>query len=281
MPQTPEQLEYDALVIGSGAAGLTVALRLAPSLRVAVLSKGELTEGNTYYAQGGISAVLDDSDSFDLHVKDTLNAGAGLCNPEVVKYTVERGPAAVDWLIDSGVHFSRFTKPKTGEEVYHLTQEGGHSHRRVVHKADHTGKAIETTLVDVLKAKENIHVLEHHIAIDLITSTKLGHEGEPRVLGAWVLDRASGDVRTIKSNFVILATGGAAKAYLYTSNPDIATGDGIAMAWRAGCRVGNMEFIQFHPTCLFHPQAKSFLVSEAVRGEGGKLLLPNGERFMD
>ena len=270
---------YDVLILGSGAAGLTLALRLPAHLRVGVLSKARLRDGSTYYAQGGVSAVLDDEDSFDAHVRDTLNVGAGLCDEATVRFVVERGPTAIERLVRHGVDFSRFTK-RDGREVYHLTREGGHSHRRVIHAADATGKAIETTLEAQARKRANIHVLENHIAVDLITGAKLGR-ADNGVRGCYVLDRASGQVASLAAKTVVLATGGASKAYLYTSNPDISTGDGIAIAWRAGCRVANMEFIQFHPTCLYHPHAKSLLISEAVRGEGGQLRLPNGERFMD
>jgi L-aspartate oxidase len=270
---------FDVLIIGSGAAGLALALHLASRLKVAVLSKGEAHESGTFYAQGGVSAVLDDKDSFESHVTDTLDAGAGLCDPEVVRMTVERGPPAIEWLIDQGVEFTRFTKAD-GSKVYHLTREGGHSHRRVIHAADATGRAIETALVDRTREGSEITLLEDHIAVDLITGAKLGMP-DPGALGVYALDRDAGRVVTIGAQFVVIASGGASKAYLYTSNPDVATGDGIAMAWRAGCRVGNMEFIQFHPTCLYHPEAKSFLITEAVRGEGGRLLLPDGTPFMD
>ncbi|MCP5142416.1 MAG: L-aspartate oxidase [Chromatiales bacterium] len=272
-------LEFDVLIMGSGAAGLSLALHLAPSARVAVLAKGELSEGSTFYAQGGISAVLDADDSFEAHIADTIDAGAGLCDPDTVRYTVENGPKVIAWLIERGVPFTR-EKLDDGSEAYHLTREGGHSARRVVHAADATGRAIETTLLDRARAEANITLLERHIAIDLITGQKLGLRGN-RCHGAYVLDRDAGRVLSIKARFVVLATGGAGKAYLYTSNPDASTGDGIAMAWRAGCRVANMEFVQFHPTCLYHPEAKSFLLTEALRGEGARLLRPDGTRFMD
>jgi len=269
---------YDVLVLGSGAAGLSLALQMPGHLRIAVVAKRDLSEGNTLYAQGGISAVLDARDSVESHVADTLEAGAGLCDEAVVRQVVEQGPDAIGWLLQQGVEFTR--TPATGTAGYHLTREGGHSHRRVVHAADATGRAVETTLVDRLHARPGTDVLERHIAIDLVTSDKLGLTGPRRCVGAYLLDLDSGHVRAVAAKCVVLATGGAAKAYLYTSNPDVATGDGIAMAWRAGCRVANMEFIQFHPTCLYHPQAKAFLISEAVRGEGGRLLLPDGTRFM-
>lgn len=273
-----EQQHYDVLVIGSGAAGLTVALNLPASLRVAILAKAVSAEGSTFYAQGGVAAVLDAHDSVESHIADTLDAGAGLCHADAVRFTVEHSRQAIQWLIDEGVAF-------TGEDGhaqphdYHLTREGGHSHRRVIHAADATGRAIETTLLDQARARTNITLHDNHIAVDLITSAKLGRGGN-RVLGAYVLDRKRGKVEVLRARSVVLATGGASKVYLYTSNPDISTGDGIAMAWRAGCRVANMEFNQFHPTCLYHPRAKSFLITEALRGEGGKLLLPDGSRFM-
>ncbi len=270
--------QYDVLIVGSGAAGLSLALRLPPHARVAVVSKRELAEGNTLYAQGGISAVLDAGDSIESHVRDTLDAGAGLCEEDAVRLVVERGPANIRWLQQEGVEFTR--DPPTGTAGYHLTREGGHSHRRVIHAADATGKAVEMTLEERVRRQPNIEVLEHQIAVDLITTDKLGHRGPRRCLGAYLLDLKSDRVRAVAAHFVVLATGGASKVYLYTSNPDVATGDGIAMAWRAGCRVANMEFIQFHPTCLYHPKAKSFLITEAVRGEGGRLLLPDGSRFM-
>jgi len=270
---------YDVVIIGSGAAGLSLALRLDPKLDVAVVSKERLRDGCTLYAQGGVSAVLDrEHDSIESHVNDTLAAGAGLCDEQTVKYTVEQGPEAIEWLIENGVDFTRETDAN-GRSEYHLTREGGHSHRRVIHAKDATGRAIETTLERQVRSRRNITLLERHIAIDLITGHKLGLK-EQRCHGAYILNRDSGHIEAARARFVVLATGGASKVYLYTSNPDISTGDGIAMAWRAGCRVGNMEFIQFHPTCLYHPQAKSFLITEAVRGEGGQLLLPDGSRFM-
>ncbi len=273
-----KQFNSDVLVIGSGAAGLTLALQLADSARVTVISKDALTEGSTFYAQGGVSAVLNDDDSIDSHVQDTLDAGAGLCNKKTVQFAVEHARNAVQRLIEYGVPFTREIN-SDGVENYHLTREGGHSHRRVIHAADTTGRAMESTLADRVKQHPNLTIYEQHIAVDLITGDKLGIANN-RCLGAYVLDRKKQRVHAFRSKFVILATGGASKVYLYTSNPDVSTGDGIAMAWRAGCRVANMEFIQFHPTCLYHPKAKSFLVSEAVRGEGGKLLLPDGRPFM-
>ena len=263
--------QHDVLIVGSGAAGLALALSLTETISVAVISKGDLTQGSTYYAQGGMAAVLDENDTIESHVADTLAAGAGLCREEAVRYTVENSRAAVDWLIAKGVKFD--LRDKTGSEEFHLTMEGGHSHRRVIHSADATGRAISDVLVENTLAAKNVTIYPHRVAVDLI----LDADG---CQGAYVLDRRNDSVDAFQSRFVALATGGASKAYLYTSNPDGASGDGIAMAWRAGCRVANLEFNQFHPTCLYHPQAKSFLISEAVRGEGGRLLLPDGTRFM-
>ncbi len=278
MQKNQNQENYDVLIIGGGAAGLSLALHLAPLARIALVTKGPLTEGATLYAQGGISAVLDKSDSVASHVKDTLDAGAGLCDENIVRFVVEHGREAVQWLIDHGVPFTQQTLPD-GTIDYHLTREGGHSHRRVIHAADATGRAVEITLEQQVRHHANISLFEHHIAIDLITGSKLGLDTE-RCLGAYILDRTAHHIHALSARFVVLATGGAGKVYLYTSNPDVATGDGIAMAWRAGCRVANMEFIQFHPTCLYHSEAKSFLITEAVRGEGGRLLLPDGTPFM-
>ena len=269
---------FDVLILGSGAAGLALALQLSESCRIALVSKGPLPEGSTLYAQGGISAVLDKADSLQSHIQDTLDAGAGLCDPHTVRFVVEQGPDCIRWLIAQGVKFTRDHDSKD-PDAYHLTQEGGHSHRRVVHADDATGRAIETTLEKLARSRPNITLLENHIAVDLITAAKLGLP-KPRCYGAYLLDRRSQRVRTVAARHVVLATGGANKVYLYTTNPDSSSGDGIAMAWRAGCRVANMEFMQFHPTCLYHPAAKSFLISEAVRGEGGKLLLPDGTPFM-
>jgi L-aspartate oxidase len=275
---SPTPVQHDVLIIGSGAAGLSLALRLPAHLRVALLAKRQLEESNTFYAQGGISAVTHVRDSVESHVLDTLNAGGGICDESVVRLVVERGPENIDWLNNLGVEFTRFPNPATGPE-FHLTREGGHSHRRVIHAADHTGREVQQRLDQMAKDRPNIQIYENHLALDLITESKLEREGN-RVLGAYVYDIDNDRVHTFGARFVVIATGGAGKVYLYTSNPDLATGDGIAMAWRAGCRVANMEFVQFHPTCLYHPLAKSFLITEAVRGEGGILKLPDGERFM-
>ena len=271
-------ISHDILIIGSGAAGLTAALHLAPHAKIAVLSKGSLTAANTYYAQGGVAAVLDKGDSVEAHIADTLNAGAGLCREDAVRFTVENGPAAIHWLVEQGVGFTTEMLPD-GQQDFHLTKEGGHSHRRVIHAADATGFAISSALIEQVCQHPNVDIFESRVAIDLITSEKLGGT-DNQVVGAYVLNKETGNIDTHRARCVVLATGGASKTYLYTSNPDVATGDGIAMAWRAGCRVANMEFNQFHPTCLYHPDARSFLITEAVRGEGGYLRLPNGERFM-
>lgn len=275
------KLNYDVLVIGSGAAGLTLALHLATDLRVAVLSKGQLSEGSTFWAQGGVAAVLDDSDTVDAHVQDTLVAGAGLCHETAVRQIVGDSRDAIGWLVGQGVPFTRERREDGSEsDDFHLTREGGHSHRRIIHAADATGAAIFNTLLRRAQEHSNIELLQDRVAVDLITRSKLGLKGSNRCLGAYVLNRQTGGVETFSARFTVLATGGASKVYLYTSNPDSASGDGIAMAWRAGCRVANMEFNQFHPTCLYHPKAKSFLVTEALRGEGALLKLPDGSRFM-
>ena len=275
----PNQQQHDVLIIGSGAAGLSLALKLADNANVAVLSKESLSEGATLYAQGGVSAVLDEKDSIESHVQDTLMTGSGLCDPEIVRFVVERAHKSIDWLVKLGVNFTRADTNSDSNSPYHLHQEGGHSHRRIIHAADATGKAIETTLESSVREHPNIDLFEHHIAVDLITTNKSSIH-EKHCLGAYVLDIEDNSVTVFSAKNIVLASGGAGKAYLYTSNPDSCTGDGIAMAWRAGCRIANMEFIQFHPTCLYHPMAKSFLISEALRGEGAKLILKNGEPFM-
>jgi len=274
-----KKYSIDVLIIGGGLAGLSTALRLADKVKVAIISKGTLTESASLYAQGGIAAVLDEEDSIAKHVDDTLNAGGGLCKQDVVESVVAAGPRNIQWLIDQGVLFTR-ESGEDGYGSYHLTREGGHSRRRVIHAADATGKAVEMTLGEKVKQHKNISVFEEHIVVDLITSAKLGQTGN-QCRGAYILNRASGKVHSFAARSVVLATGGANKVYLYTTNPDVSTGDGIAMAWRAGCRVANMEFIQFHPTCLYHPKAKTFLMTEAIRGEGGKLRLPDGSSFME
>jgi len=266
----------DVLIIGSGAAGLSAALHLAENRQVSILSKTTLSSGSTYWAQGGIAAVLDDNDSIEAHVRDTLIAGAGLCHEDSVKRIVSESKEAVAWLQKMGVEFSRDGED---ESSLHLTQEGGHSFRRIIHSDDTTGKAVSLSLSDQVLEHPNIQVFERHISVDLVTQADKGSH-KIRCNGAYVLDLETDQVQLFQAKVVILATGGASKVYLYTTNPDGASGDGIAMAWRAGCRVANMEFNQFHPTCLYHPQAKSFLISEALRGEGALLKLPNGERFM-
>ncbi len=275
----PHSTNHDILIIGSGGAGLSLALKLAEhSKRVAVLSKFALIAGSTYYAQGGISAVFDADDSIESHIEDTLDAGAGLCDPDIVRLTVTNGKNSIDWLRDQGVVFTE-EQTQSGETKLHLNREGGHSHRRIVHTADATGKAVSISLIERAQAHPNIELFEHHNVIELITSPKVD-QTEKRVLGAYVLDSNRQRVKTMTARVVVLASGGASKVYLYSTNPQSSTGDGIALAWRAGCRVSNMEFMQFHPTCLYHPHAQSFLISEAVRGEGGKLILPDGKPFM-
>ncbi len=278
--------QYDVLIIGSGLAGLSAALRTAEHKKVCLVSKRSMNDAASDWAQGGISAVLSDDDSIENHVRDTLVAGGGLCDEAVTRLVASHAKQSVEWLIAQGVGFTR----EADNSGYHLTREGGHSHRRIIHAADATGHAVQTTLADKVKQHPNITVLEEHIAVDLITTRKVNRRKTVRAkakpsednacLGAYVLNKATGKVLTIAAQNTILATGGAGKVYLYTTNPDVSTGDGIAMAWRAGCRVANMEFVQFHPTCLFHPHAKSFLISEVVRGEGGLLRLPDGTRFM-
>ena len=271
-------LAFDVLIVGSGLAGLTAALHLAPTHRVAILTKRAMADGSSGWAQGGIAAVLEKGDTFEAHVDDTLVAGAGLCDLAATQKVVENAPRTIAWLQAMGVPFSR------EDGALHLTREGGHSARRIVHVTDATGAAVQRTLIERVRQTTNITLFEQHTLVDLITSNKRQGSDEPaRCVGLYALDEGTDDVITFSAPHTILATGGAGKVYLYTTNPDTATGDGIAAAWRAGCRAANMEFIQFHPTCLYHPHAKSFLITEAVRGEGGRLLLPasaGSTRFM-
>jgi L-aspartate oxidase len=264
--------KFDVIIIGSGAAGLSAALHLPATLKIAVLAKTPSEQPSSYWAQGGISAVLEPEDSIDQHTVDTIEAGAGLCDESVVRFCAGAGKQCIEWLANLGMPFTR-DRQEISDSGFHLTREGGHSRRRVAHAADATGRALQETLQAHVLERDNIRVFNHHIAIDLI-------HRQQKCVGVYALNRQDQHVDVFKARKIILATGGAAKVYLYTSNPDGSTGDGIAMAWRAGCRVANMEFIQFHPTCLYHPEAKSFLITEAIRGEGGKLLLPNGKRFM-
>ncbi|HET9418719.1 MAG TPA: L-aspartate oxidase [Chthoniobacterales bacterium] len=270
--------EYDFVVVGSGIAGLSFALKVARHGSVALITKRKGADTNTAWAQGGIACVTSDEDSFELHVRDTLEAGAGLCDERVVRTIVTEGPARIQELVDLGLHFDE--REVSGHREFDLGIEGGHSKRRVLHVRDVTGKEIEDTLLRELHRQADVELLENQMAVDLITAAKLGFAAEDRCLGLYALDEKSGEVETIRSDRVVLATGGCGKVYLYTTNPDIATGDGVAVAWRAGAVIANMEFIQFHPTCLFHPRAKSFLISEAVRGEGGILRNNRGEDFM-
>ncbi|MGB7745825.1 MAG: L-aspartate oxidase [Verrucomicrobiia bacterium] len=273
---------FDFLVLGSGIAGLSFALKVAPRGRVAIVTKKDRAESNTNYAQGGIAAVTSKEDSFELHVRDTLTAGAGLCTESVVRTIVGEGPARIQELIELGMKFSERDAPaEDGGRELDLGKEGGHSKRRILHAKDVTGREIERALLNAASRQPNIEIFENHIAIDLITSQKLGFAGANRCLGAYVFDKKSGRVWTFTAPVTLLATGGCGKVYLYTTNPDIATGDGVAMAYRAGAAIADMEFVQFHPTCLYHPQAKSFLISEAVRGEGGVLKSLEGVEFMD
>lgn len=258
---------FDVLIIGTGSAGLMNALTLSSDLNIALIAKDKVLEGSSYYAQGGISAVLDTEDNFDTHIKDTLETGIGLSDPKTTRFMVEAAPDAIHSLESLGVDFTK------QNNQYHLTTEGGHSNRRVAHVADKTGRSIQTNLFDNVRAKDNIELFENFIAVDLLIK-------DGACYGAYILNNQTLKVETFLAKQVILATGGASKTYLYTSNPDTSTGDGIAMAYRAGCEIVNMEFTQFHPTCLYHPHAKSFLITEALRGEGAKLTLPNGEAFM-
>ena len=269
-----EVKQFDVLIVGSGAAGLSLALQLPSSLSIGLLSKADVHSGSTSWAQGGMAAVLHERDTVESHVDDTLQAGAGLCHEDAVRFTVEQSAAVVDWLVAQGVDFDlRNDQPDDEFREFHLTMEGGHSIRRILHAADQTGSAISNALNQRIAECEHVEILTDRCVVDLIC-------GEDRIEGAYVLNTATGYVETIVAPTVALATGGASKAYLYTSNPDGATGDGIALAWRAGCRVANLEFNQFHPTCLYNPEARTFLLTEALRGEGATLHLPNGERFM-
>jgi len=273
---------FDFLVLGSGIAGLSFALKVARRGRVAVVTKKDRAESNTNYAQGGIAAVTSKEDSIGLHVRDTLEAGAGLCKEQVVRAIIQEGPARIAELIALGVRFTERDAPESdGLREFDLGREAGHSKRRILHADDLTGREIERALLKAVSAQPNIQLFENHFAIDLITSQKLGYVGSNRCLGAYVLDTKANRVETFVGSVVALATGGCGKVYLYTTNPDVATGDGVAMAYRAGASIANMEFIQFHPTCLYHPKAKSFLISEAVRGEGGVLKTIEGVEFMD
>jgi L-aspartate oxidase len=274
--------QFDYIVLGSGIAGLSFALKVAPHGRVAVITKKGRAESNTNYAQGGIAAVTSKEDSFELHVRDTLKAGAGLCKEAAVRTIVQEGPARIAELIDLGMKFTEREIPRShGARELDLGREGGHSKRRILHAKDITGREIERALLAAVAEQPNIAVFENHLAINLITSQKLGYVGDNQCLGVYVLDKQAGLVETFAAPVTVLATGGCGKVYLYTTNPDIATGDGVAMAWRAGAAVANMEFVQFHPTCLYHPKAKSFLISEAVRGEGAVLKSMEGVEFME
>ena len=271
------EIKADFLIIGSGIAGLSLAIKAARLGSVAIVTKKEKSESNTNYAQGGIAAVMDKTDSFEEHIKDTLTCGAGLCHRDVVEFVVREAPERIQELIEWGVNF---TRSEESPDLFDLGQEGGHHRRRVLHAQDLTGREIERALHERVAALENVNIYENHIGIDLIvhrdaTGDSLG------CLGAYVLDIEKDEIHTFRARYTILSTGGAGKVYLITTNPDIATGDGIAMAYRAGAEIANMEFIQFHPTCLFHPEAKAFLISEAVRGEGGILRLKNGATFME
>jgi L-aspartate oxidase len=272
--------EFDFIVIGSGIAGLTFALKAAEAGSVALVTKRKLSDSNTAWAQGGVACVVSEEDSFDLHIQDTLTAGAGLCNEEAVRAVVTEGPARIAELMDLGMHFDE-RELANGARELDLGREGGHSKRRVLHFQDHTGFEIERTLVAQISSHSSITVLENHMAVDFLTTGKLGYAMQDCCVGVYVLNEESGEVETLRSDVNVLATGGCGKVYLYTTNPDIATGDGVAMAWRAGALIANMEFIQFHPTCLYHTEAKSFLISEAVRGEGGILLDTKQRRFLE
>ena len=277
LKQVENKKIFDVLIIGSGAAGNSLALQLPKTMSVGLISKTELHEGSTYYAQGGISAVLSKIDSINQHVEDTMEAGAGLCKEDIVKAVAKDSKVIIEWLLEQGV---KFTKNESGSsDKLHLTKEGGHTYPRIVHAADKTGEAIQDSLINKVKKQSNIELFTHHVAIDLITKENK-NSAQKKCVGSYILNKKNNQINVFKAKFVVLATGGANKVYLYTSNPDTSSGDGIAMAYRAGCDIANMEFMQFHPTCLFHHKAKSFLISESLRGEGGRLLLPNGDSFM-
>ncbi|MCS7008770.1 MAG: L-aspartate oxidase, partial [Chthoniobacterales bacterium] len=271
--------DFDFVVIGSGAAGLSFALHVAPHGSVALITKRSLSDSNTAWAQGGIACVSSDEDNFDLHIRDTLECGAGLCNEEVVRSIITEGPSVIRQLIDMGLQFDLRWRDD-GEREMDLGKEGGHSKRRILHVRDETGKAIIDTLINKVRSSPSIQIFEHHMAVDLLTTGKLGYAMQDSCVGVYVLNSLSGEVEVFRSDVIVLATGGCGKVYLYSTNPDIATGDGVAMAWRAGATIANMEFIQFHPTCLYHTEKKSFLISEAIRGEGGVLLDTKFRRFM-
>ncbi|MBV9392728.1 MAG: FAD-binding protein, partial [Verrucomicrobia bacterium] len=262
---------FDFVILGSGVAGLTTGLKVAEHGTVAIVTKRKPNDSNTAWAQGGVACVTSAEDSFELHIQDTLTAGAGLCDPEAVRTIITEGPKAIQSLVDLGVHFDERVL-EGGHRELDLGREGGHSKRRVLHYHDTTGREIEQRLLDAVARTANITVLEDHMGVDLITTGKLGFTTEDRVVGIYVLNEATGIVESIRTDRLVMATGGCGKVYLYSTNPDVATGDGVAIAWRAGASIANMEFIQFHPTCLFHPEEKSFLISEAIRGEGGKLV---------
>ncbi len=270
---------YDFIVVGSGISGLSFALRAAKWGSVAIVTKKEAATTNTAWAQGGVACVQNENDSVDQHVADTLDAGAGLCPEPVVRKIIDHGPAAIQELIDWGVEFDTH-KTESGKTEVNLGREGGHTQRRVLHHKDTTGREIETKLLDAIHKSPNIDLLENHFAIDLITTAKLALASPPRCLGIYVLEEASGEIITLRSDRVMLCTGGCGRVYLYTTNPEVASGDGVAMAWRAGCEIANMEFVQFHPTCLYHHTLKSFLITEAMRGEGAELIDKHGRRFM-
>ena len=272
--------EFDFIVLGSGIAGLSFALKAAEKGRVALITKRAVADSNTAWAQGGVACVMSDEDSFELHIRDTLDAGAGLCHEDAVRKIITEGPERIAELMKLGVHFDQ-RENGNGHHELDLGREGGHSKRRILHFRDTTGREIESALVAQIASHPSIEVMENHMAVDFITTGKLGYAMENSCVGVYVLNEASGVVETLRSDVTVLATGGCGKVYLYTTNPDIATGDGVAMAWRAGAVIANMEFIQFHPTCLYHPAIKSFLISEAVRGEGAILINERGRRFME